>query len=94
MGNVSIRLALGPILQEKAFSYNITEQISLADLMNEWGSQYAPEVLKQLFDPQTEYIAGSILILLNSRSVKSDDPRKTVISPGDDVFITRILIGG
>jgi sulfur carrier protein ThiS len=94
MGSVSIRLAPGFSMEKNEFSYDIQEQTNLADLMVKWGSQHSPEALDRLFDPETEYIASTMMILLNGKSVKSDDPKTTMISPGDSIYITPILLGG
>jgi len=79
---------------DSSFTYEITGQITLTDLMYDWGRQNAPGVPDRLFDPVTGYIAGTMLVLLNGRSVKSDDPKTTMVYPGDVIYITPILIGG
>ena len=94
MGTVSIHLMNGFQLEKNTFTFCIDDTMSLYDLMHEWGAQEAPEALGRLFHHETGYIAPTILILLNGRSVKSDDPRKTMVSSGDRIAVTTILVGG
>ena len=94
MGSVSIRFANGFKLETNDYLFDITNTVSLADLMGAWCGQNAPEILGRLFKPETGEIAVSIMITLNGRSVKSDNPRMTMVSPGDSIFITPILVGG
>jgi len=93
-GTVSI--ALSPAFQNAAnsFAFEIAGPISLTALLNEWGSRNAPKLLAKLFDPETGFVADSILIVLNGRSVKSDDPETTIVSPGDSLYISPIVLGG
>jgi len=81
-------------VEENEFSYDISGEISLFDLLNTWGAQNAPGLLKRLFDPELGSIASMILILINGYSVKSDDPKTTMVSPGDIIFIKPVLVGG
>lgn len=94
MADVSIRVSSGFNLKEPEFRHDIAGQMNLFDLLTEWSAQNAPEVLKRFFDPETELIASTTLILLNGRSVKSDNPKTTMVSPGDSIYITPILLGG
>ena len=94
MGSVSIRFSSGFDIPTTGFSYDITNTVSLVDLMNTWCGQNAPEVFGKIFDSETEYIAATMLITLNGRSVKSDNPKTTMVSPGDSLYITPILVGG
>lgn len=94
MGSVAINLAPGFQREESAFTWEIPAPVCLADLLEDWGSRCAPELLGRLFDREAGGIAASILILVNGRSVKSEDPRATMVSPGDSVLIAPVLLGG
>jgi len=94
MGSVSIRLMNGFYLEKDTFAYDVSDSMSLYNLLHEWGAKEAPEALDRLFDQTTGYIAQTILILVNGRSVKSDNPKTVMVSPGDTVAITTILVGG
>jgi hypothetical protein len=94
MGSVSIRFSQSFKPAAGVFLHNIADPVSLFDLMRTWCGNNAPEVFAKLFEPKTEYIAGAMLITLNGRSVKSDNPKTTMISPGDVIYVTPILVGG
>lgn len=95
MDDIEIKFSSGfHELAGTGFSFPLTDQMSLAGLLDEWCAQNAPETLDKLIDPQTQCIAASTLITINGRSVKSDDPETTMVSPGDRIYITKILIGG
>ena len=94
MGSVSIRLMNFPSVADGGFSHELTGETSLYELLSEWGGQCAPSILKRLFEPESGGVAATILILLNGRSVKSDDPKTTMVSPGDEITIAPILLGG
>jgi len=94
MGSVSIRLLNISDIKESKFSYDIAGEACLSDVLNNWGAQNAPGFLKRVFDPETGSIASTILILKNGRSVKSEDPKTTMVSPGDVIIIMPILVGG
>ena len=94
MGSVSIQLSNVSNIKERMFSYEIAGKASLFDVLNTWGAQNAPDLLKRLFDLETGSIASTILILLNGRSVKSEDPKTTMVSPDDAIIIMPVLVGG
>ena len=96
MGSVSITLSPGFLLELKdsEFSYDIPGSMSLNDLILGWCAKNAPELPERLFDKNTGGIAGNAMILLNGNSVKSEDPKKLLISPGDKISMHPILIGG
>jgi len=94
MGSVSIQLSNITDPAENMFTYDIDCAVSLFDMLSAWGAQSAPGLLKRVFDPESGSIASTILILINGRSVKSEDPRTTMVSPGDTIMIMPILIGG
>lgn len=94
MSCVTIRLSNISNMEESEFLYDIAGESCLFDVLNAWSAQNAPGPLKRIFDPEIGSIAGSILILLNGRSVKSKDPKTTMVSPGDVITIMPVLIGG
>ena len=94
MGGVSIKLTSFPGMEESVFSFDIACETSLFDVVSEWGAQNAPDILRRVFDLQTGGVAGNMLIIQNGRSVKSDDPKTTMVSPGDAITIAPIIIGG
>ena len=94
MGSVSIQLSNIKDVEESEFTYEIAGEASLFDMLNTWGAQHAPSLRERLFDPESGGIATTILILKNGRSVKSEDPKTTMVSPGDVLMIMPILVGG
>ena len=94
MGVASIQLSNIPDIKKSFFSYDIGDEASLFETLNAWGAEEAPGVLKRIFDPETGSIAGTMIVLINGRSVKSEDPKKTMVSPGDVILIAPILVGG
>ena len=94
MGSVSIQILKIPDIKESVFSYDIAGEASLFDLLNAWGAKNAPGLPKRVFDNETGGIASTILVLRNGRSVKSEDPRTTIVAPGDSITITPIIVGG
>lgn len=94
MGVVSIQISNIPDVKESMFLYDIGDEACLFDTLNAWGTEKAPGVLKRIFDPETGSIAGTMIVLINGRSVKSEDPKKTTVSPGDVILIAPILVGG
>ena len=96
MGTVSITLSPGFLLdlKDNEFSYEIPDSTSLAELLGGWCSINAPELIERIFDKETGGIAGTAMVLVNGRSVKSDDPKTLQIHPGDSISVLPILIGG
>ena len=94
MGSISIQLSSISDIDESMFSYDIASEATLFDVLGTWGARDAPDLMKRVFDPETGGIAASILILKNGRSVKSEDPKMTMVSPGDAIIIMPILVGG
>ena len=96
MATVSIAMSPGFRLNlgENEFSYEVAGVVSLADLLNGWCSQNAPSLIERVFDKDTGCIAGTAMVLLNGRSVKSEDPKTLMVSPGDSISVMPILIGG
>jgi len=94
MGAVSINLRNISDIEERTFSFDISGEVSLFDMLSAWGALYAPGLAKRVFDPETGGIASTIMIIKNGRSVKSDDPRTTIVSPGDDITVFPIIVGG
>ncbi|MCL2166381.1 MAG: hypothetical protein FWH49_03735 [Clostridiales bacterium] len=66
----------------------------LTDLLEQWSSRDAPGAADKIMDRENGCIAAAVLILLNGRSVKSEDPETVLISPGDSIKIMPILLGG
>ncbi|MDR0468424.1 MAG: hypothetical protein LBH09_00440 [Peptococcaceae bacterium] len=93
-GKVTINLSKGFDLKANDFIWEVAGPVSLVRLLNDWGSAEAPEVLEWLFDPETGQIADPILITLNGRSVKAEDPSITTVFPGDGIRIVPALTGG
>jgi len=94
MGIVTIKLASSFRLEENIFSRETGGQTNLTDLLTGWGADHAPDLLGKLFDAETGFISEMVLVLLNGRSVKSGDPKTTMVSPGDSLYITPVLPGG
>jgi len=93
MGAVSIKLRNILDIEESTFTYDIPGQVSLFDMLNEWGVSNAPGLAQRVFDPETGGVASTIMVIQNGRSVKSDDPKKTIVTPGDEITIFPIIVG-
>ena len=94
MGSISITLSNLPDIGRDMFAYELESEKCLYDILRDWCEKSAPGFEKRLFDPVTGGIGATMLVLQNGRSVKSEDPRETMISPGDALSILPILIGG
>jgi len=94
MGGVSIKLQNITSVKESLFTFDITNDISLFELLNSWGALHAPELPGRVFCAETGIIASTMMVIINGRSVKSDDPKTTMVSPGDEILITPIIVGG
>ena len=96
LGAITLSLSHGFLLnfERNEFLCEIAGETSLFDLLTGWCSENALELLERLFDKNTGAIAGTVMILLNGRSVKSDDPKTLMVSPGDNMTIFPILVGG
>ncbi|MDR0469853.1 MAG: hypothetical protein LBH09_07770 [Peptococcaceae bacterium] len=94
MGIVSIKLSPDFQFTENAYALSVDKQMPLAVLLDSWGACYAPDFLAKLLNRETGMVAANILIILNGYSVKSEDPMLTMVSPGDNLFIAPILLGG
>ena len=95
MDNIEIKFSAGfHELEDAGYSFPVSGQTSLADLLAGYCAEYSPETLEKIIDPRTRLIAAATLVTVNGRSVKSEDPETTMLSPGDSIYITRILIGG
>ena len=94
MGAVSLIIRNIPDIEEKTFSFDIPGDVSLFDMLSAWSEENAPGLTKRVFDPETGCISGTIMIIKNGRSVKSEDPRVTIVSPGDEITVFPIIVGG
>ena len=93
-GNVAVSFSKAFALAANEFQCTIPGPVSLYCLFADGGPFGARGLLELVFDRDTGLVASPVLITVNGRSVKSEDPRAVTVSPGDKVFIMPALTGG
>jgi len=94
MGAVSLLLRNISDVEERKYTIDIPGDVSLFDMLSTWSEENAPGLTKRVFDPETGDVSGTMMVIKNGRSVKSEDPRVTIVSPGDEITVFPIIVGG